>query len=124
MTETGTGEASQNDATSLAPLRAELPKLAGGTNTAYTGINMFAVPSKYIAEQHKTGLDVPGFAFVYSVQPDFPADQEADLGRYVRRSAEKYDTFFAVYAINGQNFETQQASSICSRTCLRDRKCV
>lgn len=108
MTETGTGEASQNDATSLATLRAELPKLAAGTNTAYTGVNMSAVPSAYVNAQQKTGLNYPGLAFIYSVQPDSPADQKFDLARTVRQDAGKYGTYVSVLSVNGQEFTTQQ----------------
>ena len=113
MTETGTEVASQNDATSLATLRAALPGLAAGTHSAYTGINMYAVPSKYVAAQQATGLDLPGFAFVYSVQPGSSADQQVevygdDLGRYIRQAAGKYGTYVAVSSINGQQFTTQQ----------------
>jgi S1-C subfamily serine protease len=108
MTETGTGEASQNDATSLETLRAALPGLAAGTHVAYTGITMSAVPTQYVIAQQKTGLNDPGFAFVYSVQPDSPADQQTNLSRYLRQTAGKYGTYIAVDSINGQEFTTQQ----------------
>ena len=66
------------------------------------------MPSAYVNAQQKTGLNYPGLAFIYSVQPDSPVDQKFDLGRTVRQDAGKFDTYVSVLSVNGQDFTTQQ----------------